>query len=69
MLQYSFGELVDKLAVIHLKIWHLEEEVAARSDEPASKELEKMLDQIVNLNTTRMAIVKSLDELWEERDK
>jgi len=67
MIQYSFGELVDKLAVIHLKIWHLEEEVASRKNEPADEDLEKILDQIVNLNTTRVKIVQSLDELWEEK--
>lgn len=69
MIQYSMGELIDKLTIIHLKIWHLEEDIAAAkvSNIPV-EEIEKMCDQVVNLNTTRNHIVKSINELFKAED-
>ena len=69
MIQYSMGELIDKLAIIHLKIWHLEEDIAAAKDGPLPDEaIEAMCDQVVNLNTTRNAIVKSINEMYEAKN-
>ena len=69
MIQYSVGELVDKLAIIHLKIWHLEEDIAgARERGLPDEDIEKLCDQVVNLNTTRNAIVKSINEMYEAKD-
>jgi hypothetical protein len=60
------GELIDKLAIIHLKIWHLEEDISsAREKGLADEEIEKLCDQVVNLNTTRNKIVKSINEMYE----
>jgi len=67
MLTYSIGEMVDKLSVIHNKIWHLEERVAElEEDKMKTKETEKICDQIVNLNAYRMKIVKAIDEYFSE---
>jgi len=63
MLKYSLGELVDKLAVVHLKIWHLEEQIKETSDEST---VEDLCDQVINLNTTRNEIIKSIDEYTNE---
>ena len=69
MIQYSFGELVDKLTIIHLKIWHIEEDIAkSKFVNTSDIIIEKMCDQVINLNTTRNEIVKSLNELFEARN-
>jgi hypothetical protein len=68
MITYSVGELIDKLAIIHLKIWHLEEDIAvARENGIPDENIEKMCDQVVNLNTTRNKIVQSIDEMYEAK--
>ena len=65
MIQYSLGELVDKLSIIHLKIWHLEERIADK-DAP-DEDVERMCDQVVGLNTARNEIVQGIDEMLESR--
>jgi len=65
MLRYSIGELVDKLAVVHLKIWHIEEKIAEFSDEPTQQQAD-LLDQVVSLNKLRVDIVDSINEIFEE---
>jgi hypothetical protein len=68
MLKYSIGELIDKLAVIHLKIWHIEEKIAEFPEEDfePTKEQVDLLDQVVSLNKLRVEIVDSINELFEE---
>jgi len=62
-MEYSLGELVDKLAVVHLKIWHLEEAATiAKSNGDPPDEIEKLFDQIINLNTTRNKIVSAINK-------
>ena len=59
MLTYSIGEMVDKLCVNHLKIWHIEEQIKqAEIDNKDAEEIEKLCDKVVNLNAYRMKIVK-----------
>lgn len=66
MIHYSIGELVDKLAIIHLKIWHLEEDIAAAKNQSLpAEDIEKLCDQVVSLNTTRNKIVQSINEMYE----
>ena len=70
MLTYSIGEMIDRLAVVHLKIWHLEEEIQKLKEINApAKKIEIICDQVVNLNAFRMKIVKAIDEYFEDRDK
>jgi hypothetical protein len=67
-MEYSIGELIDKLVVIHLKIWHLEERIGAGKGTLQDKEIEEMCDQVVNLNTTRTKIIESIDRIHERQD-
>lgn len=63
MIEYSIGEMIDKLTIIHLKIWHLEEDIAsARAQSVPDLEIEKMCDQVISLNTARNKIVSSINE-------
>lgn len=67
MLTYSIGEMIDKLTVTHLKIWHIEEEIQKKRAEKApDKEIEKLCDQVVSLNAQRVKIVSSINEFFEE---
>jgi len=68
MLTYSVGELVDKLTIIHLKVWHLEEKIAELKDKGAESEIEKLCDQVVNLNTMRNKIIESINEHMGNKD-
>jgi hypothetical protein len=66
LLTYTFGELTDKLTIIHLKIWHIEDKIEEiKEDKDKIEEINKMLDQVVTLNKLRVEIVKSIDELYE----
>ena len=68
MLTYSIGEMIDKLCVIHLKVWHIEEQIQkAEADGLDAKEIEKLCDKVVNLNAYRMKIVKSIDEYFTQK--
>lgn len=69
MLKYSMGDLVDKLTIVHLKLWHLEEKVQSFQEdmiENPTQEMLDILDQIVSLNKFRVEIVESINELFEE---
>ena len=68
MLTYSIGEMIDKLGVVHLKIWHLEEQIAKAEEEewPAEK-TEALFDRVVNLNKYRMKIVAAIDKFFDTK--
>lgn len=70
MLTYSIGELIDKLCVIHLKMWHIEEEVEKLKNFDCKdlEKIDKYLDQIVNLNETRVKIVDSINEIINDKE-
>lgn len=60
-MEYTFGEIVDRLAITHLKLWHLEEEMA-RAD-LSLDDKGRICDQIVALNELRGQCVASLDKI------
>lgn len=67
MLTYTAGDLIDKLCVVHLKIWHIEDEIERIKEQENSKErIDKLLDQVVTLNELRVKIVSSINEIFEE---
>ena len=70
MLTYSIGELVDKLCVVHLKIWHIEEETVKLKSNPSEnlERINELLDQVVTLNKLRVNIVESIDEYFKEKN-
>ena len=66
MLTYSIGEMIDRLAVTHLKIWHLEEQIQVYNQTGESAEtIEALCDQVVSLNAFRMKVVASIDEYFK----
>jgi len=65
MLKYSLGELIDKLCVVHLKVWHIEDKIKEFSGEPTQQQAD-LLDQVVSLNKLRVDIVDSINEFFEE---
>ena len=59
MIKYTIGEAIDKLAVINLKIWHLEEEmIGIKTNEQAGI----IGDKIVGLNKRRMEIIEAINQ-------
>lgn len=56
----SLGELCDRLAIVSLKQWHLEEQMADPSISDETKV--EITDQIVNLNAFRMRLIAAIDE-------
>jgi hypothetical protein len=69
MLTYSIGELIDKLCVVHLKLWHAEERTEVLKDTDNIKEIDSLLNQVISLNELRVKIVESIDELLTEKTK
>lgn len=60
-MEYTIGELIDKLIVVHLKLWHLEENMNDNSISLEDKgDISK---QIIKLNTFRSKIVNELDKI------
>ena len=72
MLTYTVGDLIDKLCVVHLKIWHIEEKIETIKESTKEEDLEiieKLLNQVVSLNELRVKIVDSLNEILDPNDK
>jgi hypothetical protein len=65
MLEYTIGEIVDRLAITNLKMWHLEEQM---NDSTISlDEKGKISEQIVKLNVLRMKCIDSINEYFERK--
>lgn len=56
----SLGELCDRLCVVSLKQWHLEEQM--RDPDVSDEAKVEVTDQIVNLNAFRMRLISAIDE-------
>lgn len=68
MIQYSIGELIDRLAITNLKIWHLEESIKEQRDAGASDEdVLELCDKVIALNALRVEIVDSINEFFDAK--
>lgn len=56
----SLGELVDRLTIVALKQWHLEEQM--NNPDVSDEAKVEITDQIVNLNQFRMKLVDAINE-------
>jgi len=63
MIQYSIGELIDKLCIVNLKIWHTEEEI--RKDNGSNAAL-VLCDRVVEFNKLRNELIDSINEFFEK---
>jgi hypothetical protein len=69
MIQYSIGELVDKLCIVNLKIWHTEEDISLFTKAGAeAKEIEKLCDRVVSFNKLRNKLIESINEFFEGKE-
>lgn len=57
----TFGNLVDKLTVVNLKIWHLEE--LKRDKSKTDKDVADATRKTNTLNTQRNDLIQELDEM------
>ena len=65
MLQYSIGELIDKLSIVNLKIWHIEEEIKKKEKDNPDEVL-ALCDKVVDFNKLRNNIIDSINEFFKE---
>ncbi len=63
MLEYTIGEIIDRLAITNLKMWHLEEQM--NDPNVSLDEKGKISEQIVKLNELRNKCIKAIDEFFE----
>jgi len=63
MLEYTIGEVIDRLCITNLKMWHLEEQMA--DPKISLNDKGKISEQIIKLNDLRMKCIKSIDEYFE----
>jgi hypothetical protein len=64
MLRYTIGEIIDRLTITNLKMWHLEEQM---NDQSISvEEKGEISEKIVKLNALRIRCIESIDEFFKE---
>ena len=67
MIQYSIGELIDKLCIVNLKIWHTEEEIREKEKTAKPEDTLVLCDRVVSLNKLRNELIDSINEFFEKR--
>jgi hypothetical protein len=67
MIQYSIGELIDRLGITNLKIWHTEEEIKEKEKIEPPEDVLVLCDRVVELNKLRNELIKSIDEFFENK--
>jgi hypothetical protein len=58
----TLGSLVDKLAIVDLKIWHCQELIFDKGDEQDDKELDKLNLKNESLLGQRQRLIREIDE-------
>lgn len=66
-MEYTLGELIDRLCITHLKIWHIEEKLADPNLDMESKG--KLCEDVVILNTLRNKYIDSINEYYQRMTK
>ena len=59
-MELTLGELVDRLSITNLKMWHIEEKLQDPSIDMKTKG--KLCEDIVKLNTLRNKYIEAIDE-------
>jgi hypothetical protein len=65
-MQYTIGELIDRLIITLLKQWHIEEDIANTEDDEQLGILSQRSD---DLNTYRNKLVAAIDERFNEEKR
>jgi len=67
MMEYTLGELIDRLCITNLKMWHIEEQLSDSGIDMTTKG--KLCEDIVKLNTLRNSCIQSIDEYFKRMIK
>lgn len=63
-MEYSLGDLVDRLGIVNLKIWHLESAIrSGKEGKMLLDEVGRRALQIRDLNAERIALKSALNEI------
>jgi len=63
-MEYTLGELIDRLCITNLKMWHIEEELNNEAVDMTTKG--RLCEDIVKLNTLRNNCIKSIDAFYDK---
>ena len=63
-MELTLGELVDRLSITNLKMWHIEEKLQDSSIDMAEKG--RLCEDIVKLNTLRNKLIEAIDEKFAQ---
>jgi len=66
MIQYSIGELIDKLCIVNLKLFHTETEIREKEKTNKPEETLVLCDRVVNFNKLRNELIDSINEFFEK---
>lgn len=62
----SMGDLIDRLSIVNLKIWHLEEQIrAGKEQELTIEKIGKNALEIRDLNRERIALKNAINEEFD----
>lgn len=67
MIQYSIGELIDKLCIVNLKLWHTEEEIREKEKTGKPEDVLVLCDRVVGFNKLRNELIDSINEFFKDR--
>jgi hypothetical protein len=66
-MEYTIGEVIDRLSITNLKMWHLEEQM--NNPSISLEEKGKISEDIVKLNNLRNKCIDSINEYFEGQQK
>ena len=66
-MEVTLGELVDRLAIVNLKIWHLEDKIRdSKEKELGLEEVGRRALQIRDYNSERIAVKNAINEFAKQ---
>jgi len=66
-MEYTLGELIDRLCITNLKMWHIEEQLLDCTIDMVTKG--RLCEDIVKLNNLRADCIKSINEYFDRMKK
>ena len=65
----SIGELIDRVSIANIKIWHLEQAISEARDKKRMEEVGKMALQVRELNTDRSELRAEINKRMNDSNQ